>query len=313
MSTVPQTTPMPTTERPKPDRLLAQVLMLVTMALAAQASITVEDDLGRRITLAAPAQRIVSLTPHATEMLYAVGAGAQLVGRDVASDFPAAVQAVPVVGQYGAYNIEAILALKPDLIVGWQGPQSGAAMARLVALGLPLFSSQPGRIEQIPDTLRRLGLLSGHARTGEAVAARFSARWTALTARYAGQKTLRVVPQVGHQPAMTVNDAQFTAALFRACGTVNPLGQTSVPVPLISPEALLAARPHAVVALARPAVADAWLAPWRRHLPQTWFGQIDPDTAGRPGPRLIDAAERLCAQLDAVRRGPAAARIDALR
>ncbi len=279
-------------------------LAALCSAATASATITVQDDAGHAITLAQPARRIVSLSPHATELLYALGAGPFMVGRDGASNFPIEATKLPAVGQYGAFNVEAIMALRPDLVVAWEGPQAGAATSRLRALGIPVFASEPGTVARIPAALRALGSLTGRAAEGETQARQFEADWQALAARYAHATPLAVVPQVGTTPAITVNDQQFVAAVFRACGAHNPFGGEAAAVPLLSPEGLLAARPQAIVALADTAQeADAWSAQWRTLGLHAAYLRAPATTLGRPGPRVLPAAQALCAQLDRLRQG----------
>ncbi|QNM96631.1 helical backbone metal receptor [Chitinimonas koreensis] len=280
-----------------------RALLALLLALPAPAAVEARDDAGQAVKLAAPARRIVSLSPHATELLYEIGAGDRLVGRDGASDYPAAAAKLPAVGLYGAFNVEAIVALKPDLVVAWEGPQAGAATRRLRALGIPVFASQPGDVAAIPATLRALGTLSGQAAEAERRAARFETGWAALERRYRQSTPLSVVPQVGDAPAMTVNDRQFVAAAFRACNTRNPFGAERAAVPLMSVEALAAARPRAIVALATPAVAEGWLARWRTLPGRPALLAVDADTLGRPTSRILAAGEALCLRLDALRGG----------
>jgi iron complex transport system substrate-binding protein len=99
-------------------QLLLALLLLMFAASALAVSAT--DDTGRRVSLEAPARRIVSLAPHATELLFAAGAGEKIVGTVSHSDYPPAAQAIPLVGGYKALDLERILALRPDLVVGWQ-------------------------------------------------------------------------------------------------------------------------------------------------------------------------------------------------
>ena len=271
------------------------------LLMAAQAlAISVRDDSGATVELVQPARRIVSLSPHATELLYAIGAGSQLVGRDGASDYPEAAKALPAVGVYGAFNAEAIVALKPDLVVAWEGPRAGTALDTIKRLGVPIFASQPGKISDIPAAMRALGVLTG--RNGAAAAQRFEQGWMAITHRYAKAPLITVVPQVGDEPAMTVNGRQFVSAVFAACGTRNPFAGEVAAVPLLSAEALLAARPHAIVALAEPAMATQWLKRWENLPIKAAMLGVSPDTLGRPGPRVLEATQALCARLDAVRK-----------
>ncbi|WP_269531674.1 helical backbone metal receptor [Chitinimonas sp. BJYL2] len=270
------------------------------MAAPVLASVSVRDDSGSTVELSQPARRIVSLSPHATELLYAMGAGALLVGRDGASDYPGAARALPVVGVYGAFNAEAIIALKPDLVIAWEGPRAGTALDTLKRLGIPIFASQPATVRDIPAAMRAFGVLTG--RDGATPARRFEQEWRAIEARYARGPILTVVPQVGDEPAMTVNGRQFVSAVFAACGTRNPFADEVAAVPLLSAEALLAARPQAIVALAEPVMAAQWLKRWQPLPLKAALLDASPDTLGRPGPRVLAAASTLCARLDKLRK-----------
>lgn len=271
------------------------------MPLAVLGAVSTVDETGATITLDKAASRIVSLTPHATEILFAIGAASQVVARDAASDFPTVVAKLPAVGHYGSYNVEAIVALRPDLIVSWDGAQAGSALRKLRTLGIPIFSTQPSSIAQLPQTMRALGQLTGRPVEAQRKALAFEQAWLALGKRYAASQRLNVVPQVSNTPPMTVNDQQFTASVFRACNATNPFGAATEPVPVLSREAVAATRPDAIVALASPTEAKKWLAQWRALPSHTAFLQADAATLGRPGPRVLGAAERLCSQLDPLR------------
>src|SRR5690606_1807855 len=109
--------------RPWPCAAAAALLWIAAVAAAAAApaqALSVTDDGGQRITLAQPARRIVSLAPHATELLFAAGAGAHVVGVVEYSDYPPPARQLPQVGGAATFDVERIAALKPDLVVAWQ-------------------------------------------------------------------------------------------------------------------------------------------------------------------------------------------------
>ena len=161
---------------------------------AQAAAIRLVDDAGQTLEFTRPPQRIVSLTPHLTELLFAVGAGAQLVGVDSASDYPKAAQALPRVGDYSRINFERILALKPDLVIAWVGGNRAADIHGLNKMGLPVLHTQATRLDDVARLLRLIGQASGHAGQGDAAARDFSARLDALQVRAApaaaGQRVL---------------------------------------------------------------------------------------------------------------------------
>src|SRR6185369_6465651 len=122
---------------------LASLLALFLLPAFPAVALTVLDDTGHNLQLAAPARRIVSLAPHITELLYAAGAGDRLVGTVEYSNYPEAAQRLARVGGYSAVDLEAVAALKPDLVIAWASGNRDTHLARLAALGIPVFVSEP--------------------------------------------------------------------------------------------------------------------------------------------------------------------------
>ena len=149
--------------------------LTATVALlpAAHAELVFKDDTGREIRLKAPAKRIITLAPHATELLYAAGAGDRLIGTVDYSDFPPAAKKIPRVGSYDRFDLEAISALKPDLIIAWETGNPAAQVEKLKALGLTVYVTQPNRMEDVAGQLEQLGRLAGTEATANAAAAQF--------------------------------------------------------------------------------------------------------------------------------------------
>ena len=117
------------------------LLVFIFFSAFVRADIQVTDDSGKQHRFAQPVQRIVALMPHATELLYAVGAGQQIVGAVDYSDYPPEAKSIPRVGGYSGLNIEAIVALQPDLIVAWPEGNNSRELARLEQLGFDIYAS----------------------------------------------------------------------------------------------------------------------------------------------------------------------------
>jgi len=143
----------------------------------------VTDDQGDVVTLPAPARHIVSLAPHTTELLFAAGAGDQIVATVRYADYPPAAQKLPKVGDSQLLDLERIAALKPDLIVVWMHGNATQQIERLRALGLPIFHSEPHKIVDVADSLRRLGKLAGTDAQAEAAVQAFEAEHRRLRDR----------------------------------------------------------------------------------------------------------------------------------
>ena len=152
----------------------ASLATLLFCAIAtAHAEVVMRDDTGALLRLPAPAKRIVSLAPHATENLFAAGAGARLVGAVDYSDYPEAAKRIPRVGGYSRPDLEAIVALRPDLVLTWQSGNTDAVVAKLKSLGLTVYQSQPDRLEDIPASIEKLGRLAGTEAIANQAAADF--------------------------------------------------------------------------------------------------------------------------------------------
>jgi iron complex transport system substrate-binding protein len=284
---------------------LLSVLLLFS-AGSSFSQVAVRDDYGKQIVLQKPAARIVSLSPHLTELLYDAGAGPRVVGAVEFSDFPAEARALPRIGSDAGINLEAVLALRPDLIVAWPNPGSVKAVDRLAALGLPVFRSEPRELDDIARTLERLGVLAGTEAHAAREAASFRARAASLERRYAGREPVRVFYQVWDRPLLTVNGQHVISKVMRLCGGENVFAALPVIAPEIDREAVLKADPDVIVASGaggeRPAWLDAWKAfPGVRAARHGQLYSIPPELIQRHTPRLLDGAERLCAVLDQVR------------
>jgi len=277
-----------------------------TLASAPAAAIQVRDDQGREVSLATPARRAVTLAPHATELVFAAGAGDRLIATIRGSDYPPAARQLPIIGDGTQPDPERVAAVRPDLLIAWQ-PAAAAPLARVMdKLGVPVFYSDPQTLAAIPDAVERMGALFGTEAQARPAAQALRARLDALAARYAGRRPVRVFVQAGLDPIYTLNDSSIVSDALRVCGGVNIFGQAPVVAPQVTLESVLAARPEAVLAgISRPEDGARNLAAWQAlGLPAARLGHVygvDADALYRPGPRLIDAAEAICADLDRLR------------
>ncbi|MFV0282710.1 MAG: cobalamin-binding protein [Castellaniella sp.] len=249
----------------------------------------------------APPPRIVTLAPSATELVYAAGAGADIVGTVLRSDYPASALAIPRIGDGIQFSEEAILALRPTLVVGWQPSDASRALAqRLAPLGVPLVYANPKSLDEIPALIRDLG-----ARLDTRAAADQAAR--GLTQRIRALRPASLPPQtifieISADPLYTLGRDPLTNDLLQRCGGLNPYAGRAVAAPQVSVESVLALNPN--VLIMSPYGGEtltarrAW---WAQHgLTAARTGRIyaiDPDLLHRPGPRLVDAAEAICADL----------------
>jgi len=281
-------------------------LLCLLMCNVAHAEISVRDDSGATLKLPAAARRIVSLAPHITENLYAAGAGQYIVGVSEFSDYPLEAKHIARVSNYAGFDLEAILAQRPDLVIVWEGGSTPAQLARLKALGLPLFVSQPRRIEDIPDNIERFGELAATRDSAAAAARAFRERHAQLRSRYAKRPVVRTFYQIWYQPLATVNGEQLISSVMQLCGAENIFSSLPLLAPTVTLEAVLAANPEAIVASGMDESRPEWLDMWRRWKDLTASARgnlffIPPDLINRHTPRLLDGAQLLCNHMEAAR------------
>lgn len=267
--------------------------------------IEVTDSTGALFSLKQPAQRIITLTPHATELMYSAGAGKQMVGAVEYSDYPEAAKQLPQVGGYGGFNIEAIMALQPDLIIYWPEGNSRREIQRLKQLNLPLFGSNPETFEDIARELEKFAILTGHQQQAQPVVTEFRQQFTDLQNRYRHKQRVRVFYQVWNQPLLTQNENSFISRVIELCGGQNIFATLPLVSPQVSVEAVLAANPDVIMASSndKPPV---WLQEWRKYpsLKAVKNNQIvltHADWLHRPTLRLLDGAKQVCQLLEQAR------------
>lgn len=272
----------------------------------ARAKVCARDDAGHELCLEAPAQRIVALSPSVTELLFAAGAGERVVGVVNFSDFPAAARSIPQVGGYDRLDLEALLALEPDLVVAWQGGNPREQVERLSRLGLPVYYSDVEDFAGIAETLERFGTLAGTPEVAASAAASLREDVATLRARYAGSDPVPVFYQVWEQPLMTINGEHWISRSLELCGGVNLFADASTLAPRIGVESVLARDPEAIITGGMGDPNSTWLEAWG-DFPQLTAVQrdnlffVDPDLVQRATPRLLDGTRALCDRLEVAR------------
>jgi iron complex transport system substrate-binding protein len=280
--------------------------ILALLPAIASAAVSAVDDTGRTITLTAPAQRIVSLSPHLTELLFAAGAGARITGTVNHSDFPDAARAIPRIGDAHHLDLERILTLRPDLVVAWGSGNPPQAIAKIRAFGIPVYVSEPDSLPGIADNLEELGRLAGSAATAAVAAVAFHARLEDLERRYSGTSTVSMFYAIWHRPLMTVGGNHLISTTIELCGGKNIFTGFNTRAASVNVEDVLAAAPAVIIASGAGAEPPPWLNEWRRFssLPATRDGHlyaIPPDLLQRHTPRILDGVERVCGYLDRAR------------
>ncbi len=283
------------------------VVGLLPLPSVAQPVVSVLDDTGRRVQLEQPARRIISLAPHITELLYSAGAGDRIVGVVDYSDYPPAAKSLQRIGAYNAVDMERILALQPDLVIGWASGNPPALIEQLQALGLTVFLSEPRALEDVASNLERFGQLAGTSAIAQPAADDFRRRLQDLRMRHAAREPVSVFYQIWFQPLMTVNGEHLISKVIRLCGGRNVFANLPTLVPKLDMEAVLAADPQAIVAGVRKPGDDTWQQDWRRWtqlraVKDKHLISVPADLLQRHTLRILDGAELLCGELDQLRQ-----------
>jgi iron complex transport system substrate-binding protein len=287
--------------------LMALAALLGAARPAGAQELTITDDTGQAFALEAPARRVVSLAPHLTEILHAVGAGETLVGATEFSDYPPEARQLPRVGGYDRLDLERVIRLRPDLVLAWKSGNAPAQVERLRGLGLRVFVTEAETLEDVARLLETLGALTGHQANAQSAARAYRQRLESLRARHAQQVPVTVFYQIWPAPMMTVGKRQIITQVITLCGGVNIYGHLRAQAPVVSLESVLAANPEAIVAAGMDEARPEWLDDWRRwpRLEAARRGNLfhlHPDLIQRHTPRLLDGAEILCRQLETTRR-----------
>jgi iron complex transport system substrate-binding protein len=272
---------------------------------------TVADDLGQLVSVAPPPLRIVSLSPGGTEMLFAAGAGAEVIGTVQYSDEPPAARAVPRIGDAVAIDMERLVALRPDAVVAWPAGGNPAQQAKIASLGVPLYQQQVVRLTDLPGSVRRLGVLAGTQAAAEREAQELEARLAALERRYAGAaghvggRRPTVLLQVWNRPLYTVGGRHLMSDALAICGARNVFADLSEPSPLVDIEAVIARNPDIILTAAPRGEGAAWVSDWKRYpaLSAVRSGRViafEDQGLSRLGPSVIDATENLCRTIASV-------------
>lgn len=254
---------------------------------------------------AAPARRLVSLAPNLTELVYAAGAGPQLVGVVAWSDYPEAARRLPVVGDAFRLDVERMMALRPELVLAWGSGTPRENVERLRELGLRVEPVAIDHLDDIPRALELIGDWTGNALTARTAAGQFREALAARRAQLGKRRGARprVFIQIGRNPYYTVNDQHLIAEVVTLCGGRNVFGGLTTLAPVVGEEDIVAARPEVILVLDDGNDGAASAAAWRRwrQLPAVRDRRVHTvpsSTLARATPRVLGGIAEVCARLE---------------
>lgn len=276
--------------------LIANLWMTITIACE------VKDDMGTKIHLLKPAQRIITLAPDITEIVFAIGAGQHIVGTILASDYPKSARRIPVVGSYNGLDIEKMLSLKPDLIIAW-GTYLNKNLRIFKQLHIPIYINHPTNLEDVARTIKNLGCITHTASAANQLAERYLEKLIELRKRYQNQNPLSVFYQLGAYSLMTVNKNTWINQAITLCGGKNIFADAITRAPEVSFEAVLAGNPQVILCDTQQENCQSRWQAFKEltAVKQNHVFSLQPDLINRAGPRLLQGISKMCEYLQQAR------------
>jgi iron complex transport system substrate-binding protein len=252
------------------------------------------------------AERIVSLAPHLTEMLFLIGAGDRVVGTVAHSDRPPEAARLPQIGSATHVDLERLLQLQPDRVLAWETGTAPQLIEKIEARGIRVTRIGSEHLEGLADDLRVLGQLSGREAAAETIALNFLDGLRGLRDSQSARAPVRVFYQVWDRPLMTVNAAHFIGQAIAICGGENIFADLDTLIPRVDLESVLMRQPELIVTGGPGEDDPAWLEPWKHWnstgvWPTVRVEFIPPSLLQRPTPGMLEGIQWLCASIAEVR------------
>ncbi len=258
----------------------------------------IRDEANREVRVYGKIERVISLAPNLTEIIYAIGAGDRLVGNTTYCDYPEQAKSVQKVGDTLQPNIERILALRPNLIFISTSSQLEAFARQLSDHGIPVYVSDPHDLEGVLHSIENIARLLSRENDARELVGRLRGRMTAVEAAVKSRKPVRVFYQLSAEPLYTAGRDAFVTDLIQRAGGSSVTATIPEAWPRYSAESAVAAKPEVIILPTGGSMgsANADVAEGLKKSPAVLAGRvirIDGDLLVRPGPRAIDGLEQL--------------------
>ncbi len=280
------------------------LLCLFFVSHSSHAAISVVDDSGVTIRLSSPAQRIISLAPHTTELLFAAGAGKSIIAVTAWSDYPSQAKNIPSVGSATELDVERIIKLQPDLVVAWKNGNKPRQISHLRKFGIQVFESEPKTLDEIADSIKKLSILTSTEKIGEQQALAFQQKIQVLKNKYQHATEVSYFYQIWQKPLMSLNGEHLISQALKICGGKNIFSELAPTAPTVNSESVIQKNPEVIFMSSEEKNATSlWqgfpnmMAVSRNNL-FTFNGSI----MNRAGPRMAEATEQLCEKLELARQ-----------
>jgi len=251
-------------------------------------------------------ERIISLAPHITELVYSAGAGKKLVGVVEYSDFPIAARKLPVVGNSTTINIESIIKLAPDLVIAWKSGNRIQDIERLQSLGFEVWQTEIHQLEDIPNFIKTIGEKAGTVKTACVKSTELLNILNNTTQQYANQTAINAFYEIWHQPLMTMNSKQFISLALEVCQANNIFADLPLLASEVNLESVIQQNPQVILLGGESAFQESWYQDWLHYtelkaIKNQQIYKLDNDKYQRPTARLIKALPELCKTIDKAR------------
>lgn len=251
--------------------------------------------------------RVISLSPHTTELAFEAGLGDNLIAVSAHSDYPPEALKLEQVANYRGINIERVVTLKPDLVLAWKGGNPDKELTKLEKLGIKVFYSNPHSLYDAADNIEKLGAWSDNPALAKARADAVRQELASIEASQQGKSKVPYFYQLSVTPMLTNNGEHWPQPLFSLCGGENIFADSTAPYPQVGMEQIVVRKPEAIfypADSARP--LESWQK-WQAFIPAVKNNAIfavTGDWLNRPTPRALKAVKQICAALDKVRNDP---------
>ncbi len=280
-------------------------LLLILFLDIVSADIKLTQANGDTLNLAVPVERIITLAPSLSELVFAAGAGERLIAVVEYSNFPQEVKTLPLVGNAFRIDLERIIELEPDLVIAWKSGNPQSALQKLEQLGMLVWQIEIGRPDEIADTLQDISRAAGTEVHGLSAARLFRDRLDGLRREYKDKPSLEYFFQISAQPLYTINGQHLISHGLEICGGQNIFSELATLAPQVSRESVLLANPQVLLATEIDGAAtslDVWL-DWPRldavHNKAMLY--LPSDEISQSTPRFLDSIELACQLMDEVR------------
>lgn len=263
--------------------------------------IVLTDDTGTILRLEKPAEKVISLAPNITELIFAAGGKGKLIGVVEGSDYPPEALSIKTIGTFNRINLEQIITLKPDLIIAWSQATKKTVVERLQKIGLKVFLLNPTKIYHIPESLETIGKLLGVKRQAQKTANEFKSQLTKIKLSKPAYP-LKVFVQIWNKPLISLNHKDLYSDIIQHCGGINIFTKARFIAPIVNLEQVIKLNPDIILLSTKEKNQSQWKKYW-----QSWANLkavqnnkiffIDPDLTHRATPRIIDGIKSICIAL----------------